>query len=125
MITGIGTDIVRIERIKKSVERHPEHFIRHIFTAEEQLEASGRSQPWQYYAGRWTVKEALSKALGCGIGKNCAWLDICTLNNASGRPEVSISGKAAESAAKEGIKKIHVSISHEAEYACATVIMEA
>lgn len=124
MIIGVGTDIVKIERIKSSIERHADNFLSHIFTPEELREAAVRRNPWPYYAGRWALKESLSKALGCGIGSCCAWQDICTLNDANGRPHTTISGKAAERAAKFQVHHIHVSISHEDEYACATVILE-
>ncbi len=125
MIVGIGTDIVKIERIRRSIERHPNHFVNHIFTTDEQQEAVLRSNFGTYYAGRWSAKEALSKALGSGIGEKCGWLDICILNNEDGRPGMEIYGRAAETADKMGVKKIHVSISHETDYACATVILEA
>lgn len=125
MIVGIGTDIVRIDRIRRSIERHPDHFVDHIFTSEEQREAALRSDFSTYYAGRWSAKEALSKALGSGIGEKCGWLDISILNNEAGCPCMVLNGRAAETANKMGVPKIHVSISHETEYACATVILEA
>jgi len=124
MIVGVGTDIVKIERIRKTIERYGETFLRHVFTAEELSEASVRRNPWPYYAGRWALKESLSKALGCGIGTQCGWQDIRTLNDANGRPLTVLSGAAARQAATLGIEHIHVSISHEDEYACATVVLE-
>ncbi len=124
MIAGVGTDIVKIARIKGSIERHGNVFLEHIFTQEELKEASSRRNPWPYYAGRWALKESLSKALGCGIGSHCGWQDIQTLNDANGRPRTVLSGKAAERAASMHIEHVHVSISHEDEYACASVVLE-
>lgn len=124
MILGLGTDIIEIFRIKASIERHLGAFLEHVFTPDEIAEASKRKDRMQYYAGRWAAKEALSKALGCGIGANCGWHDICILNGIHGAPEMTITGKALESASAMGLKKIHVSISHEKRYAAATVIIE-
>ncbi|MDD3117748.1 MAG: holo-ACP synthase [Victivallales bacterium] len=124
MIAGVGTDVVKIERIRQTIERYGEAFLHHVFTPEELAEAARRRNPWPYYAGRWALKESLSKALGCGIGTHCGWQDIQTLNDANGRPLTAIGGAAAERAAELDIAHVHVSISHEEEYACATVILE-
>lgn len=124
MIVGIGTDIARIARIREAIARHAGAFLSHIFTEEEQAEADGRKSLEQYYAGRWAGKEALSKALGCGIGEKCLWLDIKIMNNADGQPQIFLSGKTAETAEKLSVKNIHISISHEKKYACSTVVLE-
>jgi len=124
MILGIGTDIVEVTRIKKMLENHSDSFKEKIFRPEEQEEASLRKSQSEYYAGRWAAKEAVAKALNCGIGKKCGWLDICTLNSESGKPETSLSGNAARTADIMGVKNIHVSITHEKDYACATAVLE-
>lgn len=124
MIAGIGTDIVSVNRIRKVIARHADAFLEQIFTPEERQEGLRRSRSYEYFAGRWAIKEALSKALGCGIGVNCNWQDISTVNDSRGRPLTSICGKAAATAAELGIVAIHTSVSHEQEYATATVILE-
>ena len=124
MIVGVGTDIVKIERIKQTIERHGDNFLFHVFTPEELFEAASRRNPWPYYAGRWALKESLSKALGCGIGSVCSWQDISTLNNEAGRPLTRLTGKAAKRADELKVTAVHVSISHEDEYACANVVLE-
>lgn len=124
MIFGLGTDITSIERLRKVLKKHGEAFINRVFTGSEQQEASQRRDPAEYYAGRWCAKEALSKALGCGIGDKCAFEDICILNSANGGPELSLSGAALATAQESGCGRIHVSISHERFYAMATVIIE-
>jgi holo-[acyl-carrier protein] synthase len=124
MISGLGTDVVAIDRIRKMLERHGENILNRIYTEAEQAEAAARNHPTEYYAGRWCAKEALSKALKCGIGEHCSWLDISILNGASGAPELELSGTARATAERMGCKRIHVSISHEREYASATVIIE-
>ena len=68
MIQGIGADIVEVSRIKNLLERRKDTFAAKVFTSAEISAASGRADLAQYFAGRWAAKEAVSKALGCGIG---------------------------------------------------------
>jgi len=126
MIIGLGTDIVEIARLEKSLQRSSgERFLAHVFTPAEQAAApaSGR-QMYAYYAGRWAAKESLAKALGTGICSRCALRDIEVFRGENGRPGLSLSGTAAETAAALGIRRLLVSISHEQAYACAVVIAE-
>jgi holo-[acyl-carrier protein] synthase len=124
MIAGIGNDIIKIERMKALFDRHSQAFVNRVFTEAERSEAAARHNPMEYYAGRWAAKEAVSKALGCGIGKQCSWQDICILNAKAGNPVMTLSGHAAERAQAINTDKIHISISHEREYACAIVVLE-
>ncbi len=105
-------------------ERHGKAFVNRIFTEEERTEAATRKNPIEYYAGRWAAKESVSKALQCGIGKNCSWQDINIHNTPEGNPQLFLIGRAAQKAAKINAVNLHVSISHEREYACAMVILE-
>jgi holo-[acyl-carrier protein] synthase len=124
MIVGIGTDIIKIERMTALFERHGKAFVNRIFTEEERTEAATRKNPIEYYAGRWAAKESLSKALQCGIGRNCSWQDINIQNTPEGNPQLFLIGSAAEKASDINAVNLHVSISHEREYACAMVILE-
>ena len=124
MIVGIGTDIIKIERMTALFERHGTAFVNRIFTKEEKIEATTRKNPIEYYAGRWAAKEAVSKALQCGIGKNCSWQDINIQNTPEGNPQLFLDGSAAAKAVEINAVNFHVSISHEREYACAMVIFE-
>ena len=124
MIIGTGIDIVEIRRIRDMLDKHNNAFVKKIFTDSERLEAENRSDMSVYFAGRWAAKEAFSKALGTGFGKSCSWTDISINNNERGKPEVHISGNAASYAEKLEISSIHLSISHEKEYACASIILE-
>ncbi|MBO4630301.1 MAG: holo-ACP synthase [Lentisphaeria bacterium] len=121
MIAGIGTDITECARIEKALARHGKMFLEHLLTAAEQQESR---EQLSYCAGRWAAKEAVAKALGCGIGGHCAFTEIEILNNEAGKPEVSLSGSAAITAFRLNICRIHLSISHERHYAVATVILE-
>lgn len=123
-IIGIGTDIMETSRLQETLARHGESFRKRVFTASELAECTAKKQVGtEYLAGRWAAKEALSKALGCGIGSKCSFTDIEVVNNASGAPEIVLSGKALETFHALNGRKIHISISHEKHYAVATVII--
>lgn len=125
MIIGIGTDIVEIARLRQSIERSGRHFLDHVFTPSEQAEAPpGETNLYAYYAGRWAAKEALSKALGTGIGADCPLRDITISNDALGKPWLTLAGAAAATADRLGIRRLHLSLSHERSYACAVVVAE-
>ena len=124
MIVGIGTDLADIRRIRQLVQRFGANFLDRVYTRSEQQEAGRRHDPAAYYAGRWAIKEALSKALGCGIGSRCAFTDIETTDSPIGKPDITLSGEAAKTFARSGGKNLFVSISHEANYAIGNVIIE-
>ena len=122
MITGIGIDIVEIERLQNALTKHGVRFVERICTAQE-ISGHQMSDVF-YFAGRWAAKEAISKALGCGIGSGCSFADIEICNNSSGAPEAVLSGAAKETMQKNGGKSIKISISHERSYAVAMAIIE-
>jgi holo-[acyl-carrier protein] synthase len=124
MIKGIGTDIVEVKRISKILLKHGESFLVRVFTKNELKMGKSRKNSAAFFAGRWAAKEAFSKALGTGIGEKCYWTDIEISNDTQGNPVCRISGNAKKTAKQMEISKIHVSISHEREYACSTVILE-
>ena len=122
---GIGTDILEIKRLENALLRSAGEIIKRILTPEEQTVAAQKGRAaTSFYAGRWTAKEAVSKMLGTGIGKDCSFQDITILNNEKGAPYVILSGAAKAKADALGISKIHLSISHEEHYCIATVIGE-
>ena len=121
MVIGIGNDITECERIQEILEKHGPLFLDHFLTPKEKEESSGRLS---YYAGRWAAKEAVAKALGCGIGEHCALTDLEIINDPQGKPEVTLSGAAKDTAARLNVSKVHLSISHEKHYAVATAMLE-
>ena len=124
MIDGVGVDVIEVDRLRETIERHGEHFLMHVYCPEEQQDApTGEGRP-AFYAGRWAAKEAVAKALGTGIGKNCAWTDVCVVRNRGGAPEIVLRGAALRTAKARGITKIHISISHERRIACASAVSE-
>ena len=120
MILGIGTDIISITRLNNALERIAER----VFTPSEILSAGDTVHRNERLAGRWAAKEALAKALGCGIGEKCSWQDVEVSNTPNGCPEMILSGRALQTFMAMGGNKIHLSISHEKEYASAFVIIE-
>jgi holo-[acyl-carrier protein] synthase len=117
MISGIGCDIVSIDRIIKA-SQNPK-FARRILSVRElvlydQLTAS---QAYSFLAGRFAAKEAFSKAMGCGIGGTLSWRDISISNNDRGRPQLSCS-------LLNGQDRCHLSIAHEVSYAVAYCVIE-
>jgi holo-[acyl-carrier protein] synthase len=124
MIIGTGVDIVEIKRIQQMLDKHAAHFYEKILTPKEGALAEARRQPAGFVAGRWAAKEAVVKALGVGFGKECGWLDVEILNDARGKPEVTLHGVGKATAESMGIQHLHVSISHEQTNAIAFVIAE-
>lgn len=121
MIAGLGNDIVDCRRIGQVMERHGEHFFRRLLTEKEIAEGKNALS---YVAGRWAAKEAIAKALGSGIGEKCSFTEIQILRDEYGRPCVELAGKTERTAAELEIRRIHVTISHERNYAMATAILE-
>ena len=121
----IGTDIVECERIRDAIRRHPEQFPRIAFTDEEIAAApENEAAKVAYFSGRWAAKEAIAKALGCGFGAQCAWRELSIRNLPGGAPEATLSGKALETFHSLGAKSLHISISHERNYATAVALIE-
>lgn len=125
MIAGIGTDIVEVERVERALKRFGEIFLDRIFSSREQGNFASHSAPGPHCAGRWAAKEAVAKALGCGIGASCAFKEVEILNDvATGEPRVELHGSAAAHFARGGGGRILISISHERSYATATAVWE-
>ena len=123
-MTGIGTDLVRIGRMEKSLARFGERLAQRILSdAERTLFADGAGKAL-FLAGRWAAKEAFAKALGTGFSEGVGMHDVEILPLASGRPELHLHGAAAARAESMGVRTVHVSISHERDVAGAVVILE-
>ncbi len=123
-LIGLGTDLVEIQRLKESIERSGEPFLARVYAPEELVVVpKTESRRMEFLAGRWAAKEALSKALGTGIGAKCHMNEICVLNDGAGRPVMTLSGEAKATADALGVTQVMVSISHERGFAMATVIL--
>ncbi|MGX9145373.1 holo-ACP synthase [Mesorhizobium sp. 128a] len=129
MIIGIGSDLIDIRRIEKSLERHGQRFIQRIYTAIEQARSEGRAGRVASYAKRFAAKEACAKALGTGLAQGVFWRDMGVANLPSGAPTMVLTGGAAARLAKilpQGHKAaIHLTITDDFPLAQAFVIIEA
>jgi holo-[acyl-carrier protein] synthase len=118
MKLATGVDLIEITRIEEVVARHGKHYLERVFTPAE-LEYCGKRA--ESLAGRFAAKEAVAKALGCGIG-DVAWIDIEILGDEQNAPLLKLYG-AAESKAKElGLTNWSVSISHSQSHSVAFVV---
>ena len=124
MIKGLGIDIVETARIGQVIERHGEQFLNRVYTPAEQAIGKIRASAQHFYAGRWAAKEAAAKALGCGIGQECAFNEIEVGESPVGLPVMRFTGTAACTAEALGATSVRVSITHEREYAAAVVVLE-
>jgi holo-[acyl-carrier protein] synthase len=98
MIIGIGSDILDIRRIERTIERHGDRFLERIFTTAERAKAGKRTERIRAatYAKRFAAKEAASKALGTGFRAGVFWRDLGVVNLPSGQPTLRLTGGAAE-----------------------------
>lgn len=123
MILGIGTDIVDVGRIERAVERFGERFIKRIFTDNEASYCKEKKEKAAHLAARFAAKEAVLKAFGTGVDKGIGLLDVEVMRS-HGRPEIILHGNGKETAVSLGVKRIHLSISHDAGMALAFVVID-
>ncbi len=122
MIFGIGIDVVEVERIEMAIARQGEPFLRKLFTASEREYCEKQARPALHFAARFAAKEAVSKALGTGIGGRAGWLDLEVVREESGAPKMLFHGAAAEFLASAGVAEVQVSLTHARDYAAANAV---
>ena len=98
MIIGIGSDLIDIRRIERSLERYGERFIQRIYTDVEQASPSGRRERAASYAKRFAAKEACAKALGTGMSHGVFWRDMGVVNLPGGKPTMAADRRCGEAA---------------------------
>lgn len=123
-IVGTGIDLVENARFTDILSRWDARFLSRVFLADEQAYCRSKAFPGQHFAGRFAIKEAVSKAFMTGIGPHFGWLDIEVVRNAqSGAPSVALHGKADAYARSLGVSRIMISIAHTRDYAVASAIL--
>lgn len=125
MIVGIGTDIVRIARIKDALDRHHNRMVQRILTPAEQALFEQHSDPARFLAKRWAAKEAAAKALGTGIRGAVNFHSFEVRNDDLGKPELTCTAGAAERLSALGGASCWLTLSDEEEYAVAFVVLSA
>ncbi len=111
-------DIIEVYRVDEAILSHGERFLERVYTESELVEANGRTSS---LAARFAAKEAVSKALGCGIGK-VGWHDIVITYDQYRRPLLQLHGPAQALAAELGLEEWSLSMSHTHDHAAAVVV---
>ncbi len=96
MIIGIGTDLIDIRRIERTLERFGDRFLERVFTETERRRSERRSGRAASYAKRFAAKEACAKALGTGLRSGVYWRDLGVVNLPGGKPTMALTGGAAD-----------------------------
>ena len=125
-IFGIGTDIINIKRVEKTIKKNNKSFKERVFSKKEILYCEKKKNSSPFYAKRFAAKEAFSKALGTGIRKGINFKDIEITNNNFGKPSIKLKGTTAIFLKKKIKSKkysIHLSLSDDEPWAQATVII--
>lgn len=129
MIIGIGSDLIDIRRVEKTLERFGDRFVRRVFTDIERERSDRRANRAASYAKRFAAKEACSKALGTGIRMGVNWREMGVVNLATGQPTMNLQGSAAERLAsltpRGLVPRIDVTITDDYPLAQAFVVISA
>ncbi|MBX3571189.1 MAG: holo-ACP synthase [Mesorhizobium sp.] len=129
MIIGLGSDLIDIRRVEKSLARFGERFTSRIFTEIEQAKSDRRKERAASYAKRFAAKEACAKALGTGLARGVFWRDMGVVNLPGGKPTMNLTNGAAkrlEAITPPGCRAvIHLTITDDFPLAQAFVIIEA
>lgn len=129
MIIGLGSDLIDIRRVEKSIARFGERFTNRIFTEVEQAKSDRRKERAASYAKRFAAKEACAKALGTGLARGVFWRDMGVVNLPGGKPTMKLTNGAArrlEAITPAGhTAVIHLTITDDFPLAQAFVIIEA
>jgi holo-[acyl-carrier protein] synthase len=125
MVLGVGTDLMETKRIELSIDRFGERFLERVFTTAEIAYCMRKKKnAAESFAARFAAKEAGAKALGTGISRGVTWKELEVRREASGRPTLHLSGRAAELAGTMGVRRMQLSLTHSRELAMAVVIAE-
>lgn len=123
MILGIGTDIIEISRVKKLLQKRQDCFLKRVYTLEERAYLLNKKDAAAGAAGHFCAKEAVSKAMGTGIGI-VRFREIEVYHDSDGAPRIRLHANARRIAGELGCERIHISISHARDYAQAVCILE-
>jgi holo-[acyl-carrier protein] synthase len=124
VVVGIGIDVVEIARIRRLMDRWQDRFLHRVFTEAEVAYALRRPDPAQHLAARFAAKEATLKALGTGLSMGVRWREMEVRRGRGQPPQLTLSGRTAELGEARGIRRLHVSLSHDAGLAVAQVLAE-
>ncbi len=124
MIIGTGVDIVDISRFERFVAEGNLPLIQRLFTVAEIDYCTARKMSAQHFALRFAAKEAFVKALGTGLREGLSWHDMEVVNDHYGKPELKLYGGAEHRFKSMGLTRCFLALSHDGNYAVASVILE-
>ena len=124
MIAGSGIDVVEIARIQHAMDRYGQRFLNRIYCADEQVYCLRKRHSAESFAARFAAKEAAAKALGTGISHGVNWLELEVVREPGGRPALQFHGRAANIASRLGVTRSSLSLTHTAQLAMASVVLE-
>lgn len=124
LVLGLGTDLIEIDRIERSIRRFGNAFLQRIFTPGEIAYCDRKKNAAESYAARFAAKEAGAKALGTGISRGVGWREFEVRREAGCRPELYLSGRAEEIAQSLGVRRISLSVAHSRSTSIAVVVAE-
>jgi holo-[acyl-carrier protein] synthase len=124
MVIGLGTDLIEIERIEQSVARFGQRFLERVFTPGEIAYCHAKKGSAESFAARFAAKEAGAKALGTGISRGVSWKEFEVKRKPGQRPELHLSGRAAEIARELGVTRMSLSLTHSRQMSMAVVVAE-
>ena len=122
MIVGVGLDLCEVGRVRRLLEKERERFVRRVYREAEIAYCDARRRPELHYAARFAAKEAFLKALGRGW--RLGWTQLEVVRGASGKPDLRLTGKAAEAGERRGVARVHLTLTHTAEMAAAVIVLE-
>jgi holo-[acyl-carrier protein] synthase len=129
VIIGLGSDLIDIRRVEKTLERYGERFLNRVFTDIERKKSDRRAARAASYAKRFAAKEACAKALGTGLRKGVFWRDMGVVNLPGGQPTIQLTGGALarlQTITPQGLTpRIHLTITDDFPLAQAFVVIEA
>jgi holo-[acyl-carrier protein] synthase len=123
MTSGVGIDMIEVERIAKKINKES-GFRELVFSKAEIAYCEKKKNKFEHYAARFAAKEAFFKALGTGWAENTLFNEVEIINNKEGKPGITLSGVTKETINKMGVKNVLVSLSHIKSIASAVVIIE-
>jgi holo-[acyl-carrier protein] synthase len=124
MIRGVGIDLLETERLARALSGHGDRFEQRVFTEVERSQCRDRKDRIQALTARFAAKEACLKALGTGWAHGLSFRQIEVVRLPGGKPELRLSGAAAERARALGVTSIQVSLTHQPGAAAAVVVLE-
>jgi holo-[acyl-carrier protein] synthase len=124
LVIGLGTDLIEIERIERSLARFGDAFLKRVYTPGEIAYCRAKKNAAESFAARFAAKEAGAKALGTGISRGVSWREFEVRRLPGQRPELHLSGRAAEVAQRLGIRRLSLSLSHSRMLSIAVVVAE-